>query len=39
VGEWEPLHRPLLKVTAVIVSVSLLLAGLGTVIQLVLAGR
>jgi hypothetical protein len=38
-GEWEPIHRPFFKVTAVIVSVSLMLAGLGTVIELVLAGR
>jgi hypothetical protein len=38
-GEWEPIHRPFFKATAVIVSVSLMLAGLGTVIELVLAGR
>jgi hypothetical protein len=38
-GDWEPIHRPLFKVTAVIVAASLMLAGLGTVIELVLAGR
>jgi len=39
VGDWPPIHRPLIKVVAVIVSVSLMLAGLSTVISLVLSGR
>ena len=29
VGDWEPMHRPLVKVMAVIVSVSLVVAGIG----------
>jgi hypothetical protein len=39
VGEWEPMHRPLIKVLAVIVSLSLVLAGIGTVLEVLLASR
>jgi hypothetical protein len=39
VGEWEPMHRPLIKLTAVVVSVSLLLAGIGTVLEMLLTSR
>jgi hypothetical protein len=39
VGDWEPMHRPLIKVMAVIVSVSLVLAGLSTVLELFLSAR
>jgi hypothetical protein len=38
-GDWEPMHHPLFKLMAVVVSVSLLLAGVGTVLEVVLAGR
>jgi hypothetical protein len=38
-GDWQPIHRPFFKATAVIVALSLMLAGLSTVIELVLAGR
>jgi hypothetical protein len=36
VGDWEPMHRPLIQVTAVIVSVSLVVAGIGTVLEVLL---
>jgi hypothetical protein len=39
VGEWEPMHRPLVKVTAVIVSISLVVAGLGTILELLLSAH
>jgi hypothetical protein len=39
VGEWEPMHRPLVKVLAVIMSLSLVLAGIGTVLEVLLASR
>lgn len=39
VGDWEPMHRPLVKVVAVIVSISLLVGGVSTVLELVLAAR
>jgi hypothetical protein len=39
IGEWEPMHRPLIKVLAVIVSLSLVLAGIGTVLEVLLASR
>ena len=39
VGDWEPLHRPLVRVVAVLVSVSLVLAGVGTVLELLLSAR
>jgi hypothetical protein len=39
VGEWEPRHRPLIQVTAVIVSISLIVAGLSTVLELLLTAR
>ncbi len=38
-GDWEPMRRPILKVMAVIVSFSLVLAGLGTVLEVILAGH
>jgi hypothetical protein len=38
-GEWEPMHRPMIKVLAVIVSVSLLVGGVSTVLELVLSAR
>ena len=37
VGEWEPLHRPVMKVTAVLLSVCLVLAGVSTLLELVLS--
>jgi hypothetical protein len=33
------MHRPLVKVTAVIVSVSLVVAGLGTILELLLSAH
>jgi hypothetical protein len=39
VGDWEPMHRPLIKVTAVVVSISLLIAGVGTVLDVLLGIR
>jgi len=36
VGDWEPMHRPLVKATAVVLSVSLVIAGVGTVLDLLL---
>jgi hypothetical protein len=39
VGEWEPMRRPFFKVTAVVVALSLVLAGVGTVLELVLTAR
>jgi hypothetical protein len=39
VGAWEPMHRPLFKAMAVVLSLCLVLAGLGTVVQLLLAGH
>jgi hypothetical protein len=37
VGDWEPMHRPIIKVTAVVVSMSLVIAGVGTVLDLLLS--
>jgi hypothetical protein len=39
VGDWEPLHRPLIKVIAVIVAISLLVGGVSTVLELVVSAR
>ena len=39
VGEWEPIHRPLMQVTAVIVALSLVVAGVGTVLEVLLTAR
>ena len=39
VGDWEPMHRPLIKVTAVILSVSLVVAGVGTILEVLLTAR
>ena len=39
VGEWEPMHRPLIKVTAVVLSISLVVAGVGTVLELLLSAH
>ena len=39
VGEWEPLHRPLIQVTAVVVSISLLAAAVGTVLEVLLTAH
>jgi hypothetical protein len=39
VGDWEPMHRPLIKVIAVILAFSLLLAGVGTVLEVLLAAH
>ncbi len=39
VGDWEPMRHPLIKVTAVIVSISLVVAGLGTVLEVLLTAR
>jgi hypothetical protein len=39
VGDWEPMHRPLIKVIAVILSLSLLLAGVGTVLEVLLSAH
>ena len=39
VGEWEPMHRPLIKVTAVILSLALVVAGVSTVLDMLLSAR
>jgi hypothetical protein len=39
VGDWEPMHRPLMQVMAVIVSLSLVVAGVGTVLEILLSAR
>jgi hypothetical protein len=39
VGEWEPMHRPLMQVMAVIVSISLVVAGIGTVLEILLSAH
>ena len=39
VGEWERMHRPLVQVMAVIVSISLVVAGLGTVLEVLLSAH
>ncbi len=39
VGDWEPMHRPLVKVLAVIVSFSLVVAGVGTVLEVLLSAH
>jgi hypothetical protein len=39
VGDWEPIHRPLMQVMAVIVSISLVVAGVGTVLEILLSAR
>lgn len=39
VGEWEPLHPPLFKVTAVVVSVALVIAGLSTLLDMLVSSR
>jgi hypothetical protein len=39
VGEWEPRHRPLIQITAIIVSFSLVVAGVGTVLELLLSAH
>ncbi len=39
VGEWQPLHRPLIQVTAVIVSISLVAAAVGTVLEVLLTAH
>jgi hypothetical protein len=39
IGDWEPIHRPLFKATAVVLSLSLVLAGLSTVVDLLFAGH
>ena len=36
-GDWEPMHRPLIQVLAVVVSISLVVAGVGTVLEVLLA--
>jgi hypothetical protein len=37
--EWAPRHSRVIKVTAIVVSISLLMAGLGTVLDLVLSAH
>jgi hypothetical protein len=39
VGDWEPMHRPLMQVMAVIISISLVVAGVGTVLEILLSAR
>jgi hypothetical protein len=39
VGEWEPRHRPLIKVMAVVVALSLVMGGIGTVLEVLLSAR
>ncbi len=39
VGDWEPMHRPLMRVMAVTVSISLVVAGVGTVLEILLSAR
>jgi hypothetical protein len=38
-GEWPARHSPVIKVTAVVVSISLLVAGVGTVLEIILAAH
>jgi len=37
--EWPPRHRGVVKVTAIVLSISLLVAGVGTLLEVVLSGR
>jgi hypothetical protein len=37
--EWAPRHSRTIKATAIVVSISLLLAGLGTLLDLILSAR
>jgi hypothetical protein len=37
--EWPPRHRGVVKVTAIVVSLSLLVAGLGTLFEVVFSAR
>ena len=37
--EWPPRHPRVIKVTAIVVSISLILAGAGTVLEVVLSAR
>jgi hypothetical protein len=39
VEEWGPRHPPLVKVTAAVLAVCLVVAGFGTVLEIVLASR
>jgi hypothetical protein len=39
IGDWEPIHRPLFKATAVVLSLSLVLAALSTVADLLFSGH
>lgn len=39
VGDWEPMHRPLVKVLAVLVAFSLAVGGLGTVLEVLLSAH
>ena len=38
-GDWRPMHRPLMQAVAVIVSISLVVAGVGTVLELLLSSH
>jgi hypothetical protein len=39
VGDWEPMHPPLFKVVAIVLSISLVVGGVSTVLDLVLSAR
>jgi hypothetical protein len=39
VGDWEPMHQPLIKVTAVVVAISVLVGGVSTVLELVVSAH
>ena len=39
VGDWEPMHRPVIQVLAIVVSISLVAAAVGTVLEVLLAAR
>jgi hypothetical protein len=38
-GDWEPMHRPLIKVVAIVLSISLVIGGVSTVLDLLLSAR
>ena len=39
VGAWEPMHRPLFKVMAVVIAISLVIGGVSTVLEVLLNAR
>jgi hypothetical protein len=39
IGDWAPMRHPLMKFTAVVLSVSLIVAGVGTVLEVLLTAH